>query len=114
MPVPPKAVESVVVAETTPLIAWRLPVRVPMVTVPVAVRFASERLPEKSALPWRERSEDGVVVPMPTLPEALIVKRCTPAVENARMPVPESHIPVLVSFSKEKAGAPTIPASSRA
>ena len=75
MPVPPKAVESVVVAETTPLIAWSGPVRVPMVTVPVAVRFASERLPEKSALPWRERSEDGVVVPMPTKPLGFMVRR---------------------------------------
>lgn len=38
--------------------------------VPVAVRLASERLPEKRAFPWTERGWEGVVVPIPTLPLA--------------------------------------------
>ena len=37
IPVPPKAVESVEVAETTPLMAWRLPVMEPMVSPPLKV-----------------------------------------------------------------------------
>ena len=37
MPVPPKAVESVVVAETTPLIAWSGPFKVEMVSPPLNV-----------------------------------------------------------------------------
>ena len=35
------------------------------VRVPVAVRLAIERLPERRAEPWTESSEDGVEVPMP-------------------------------------------------
>ncbi len=37
-------------------------------TVPVAVRFATPRLPEMPALPWTESLVNGVVVPMPRLP----------------------------------------------
>ena len=55
MPVPPKAVESVEVAETTPLMACRFPVNVPMVAVPVAVKLAVEKSPEKRPLPWTEK-----------------------------------------------------------
>ena len=40
MPVPPKAVESVEVADTTPLIAWRVPVSEPMVSPPLKVLSA--------------------------------------------------------------------------
>ena len=37
------------------------------VMVPLAVRLADVRLPEKRALPWTERREAGVVVePIPT------------------------------------------------
>ena len=36
--------------------------------VPVAIKFASDTLPEKRPLPWTERSDAGEVVPMPTLP----------------------------------------------
>ena len=35
IPVPPKAVESVVVAETVPLMACKAPVRLPIVTLPL-------------------------------------------------------------------------------
>ena len=38
------------------------------VSVPVAVRFAVVRSPEKSPLPWTERLVEGVVVPMPSQP----------------------------------------------
>ena len=37
MPVPPYTTESVLVADTTPLIAWRFPVSEPMVKVPLKV-----------------------------------------------------------------------------
>ena len=40
-------------------------VRLAVVIVPVAVRFASERLPENSPFPCTERFVLGVVVPMP-------------------------------------------------
>ena len=43
----------------------------PNATVPVAVKLARETLPEKRPLPWTERSEAGVVVPMPTLPSVV-------------------------------------------
>jgi len=39
------------------------------VTVPVAVMFAAERLPEKSPLPCTESAWDGEVVPTPKKPE---------------------------------------------
>ena len=38
------------------------------VTVPVAVRPATERSPEIRVSPWTESVLEGVVVPMPTLP----------------------------------------------
>jgi hypothetical protein len=38
------------------------------VRVPVAVRLAKETLPENRPLPWTERSEENVLVPMPNLP----------------------------------------------
>ena len=44
-------------------------------SVPVAVIFAAERLPEKRPLPWTERSCEGEVVPMPTLPAPSMVRR---------------------------------------
>ena len=66
------------------------------VTVPVAVRFASERLPEKSALPWRERREEGVVVPMPTLPEV------------ARK---SEDVAVMVSVPEKYGNCPVVPVS---
>ena len=47
--------------------------------VPVAVRFATERFPEKSPLPWTERACEGEVVPMPTLP-ALLLKMFEPEI----------------------------------
>lgn len=36
--------------------------------VPVAVRLAKFRSPEKRALPWTAKALAGVVVPIPTLP----------------------------------------------
>ena len=47
IPVPPYTTESVLVAETTPLIAWRFPVREPMVRFGVVrvVPLKSERFP---------------------------------------------------------------------
>ncbi len=47
----------------------RAPVDIPgNATVPVAVRFADEKLPDMRALPWTESFWDGVVVPIPTFP----------------------------------------------
>ena len=40
--------------------------------VPVAIKLARETLPEKRPLPCTESSEAGVVVPMPTLPVAVM------------------------------------------
>ena len=42
--------------------------------VPVAVRLAKVRLPEMIESPWTEKREEGVVVPMPTLPLSWTVK----------------------------------------
>ena len=53
---------------------------VPMVAVPVAVSEAMERLPEKRPLPCTERSEDGVVVPIPTKP-AFVTRKLVPVEE---------------------------------
>ena len=69
VPLPTKMPPRVVLAVppyATPSALVRLSVL--MEAVPVAVRFASERLPEKRPLPWTERVEPGVVVPMPTFP----------------------------------------------
>ena len=44
----------------------------PIIAVPVAVRLAAERLPEKSPLPLTERICDGEVVPIPKRPAELI------------------------------------------
>jgi len=73
VPVPPKpetirlVVEAVVavimVVDAYGKVEAPMPVTV---SVPVAVRLASERLPENKLLPWTESVDAGVVVPMPT------------------------------------------------
>ena len=52
------------------------------VSVPVAVMLAAERLLEKSALPWTERSCEGEVVPSPTEPP-LVAKYAEPEAVSA-------------------------------
>ena len=51
-------------------------------SVPVAVMLAAERLLEKSALPWTERSCEGEVVPSPTEPP-LVAKYAEPEAVSA-------------------------------
>jgi len=46
------------------LVRFRVLIR----AVPVAVRPATARLPEKRPLPWMESVDAGEVVPMPRLP----------------------------------------------
>ena len=50
--------------------------------VPVAMRFATETLPEKRPLPWTpsEKFDDGEVVPSPRIPEELITEGRAPDV----------------------------------
>lgn len=45
-----------------------------IVAVPVAVKLARDRLPEKRESPWTESLDAGEVVPIPTLPELVTVK----------------------------------------
>ena len=76
-PVPPKATESVEVAETTPLMAWRLSERVPMVRfgvvrspvaeiVVVPVPPTARVFAEKSVVVAPPRKRVSVVVEFPT------------------------------------------------
>jgi len=51
------------------------PTTFPRVAVPVAVRLARERSPEKRAEPWRESACVGEVVPRPRFPAASIRAR---------------------------------------
>src|SRR3989338_9618713 len=51
-------------------------------SVPVAVRFATERLPLTSPLPCTERSCEGEVVPSPTEPP-LVAKYAEPEAVSA-------------------------------
>ena len=44
------------------------------VMVPVAVRLARVRLPEKRAEPWTDKRDEGEVVPMPNLPVLVSIK----------------------------------------
>jgi hypothetical protein len=52
--------------------------------VPVAVRLAAERFPEKRPLPWTESAWEGVLVPIPTFPLLSIFSLWFPA-PSARM-----------------------------
>jgi len=65
----PAPVRSVKVSEFKPKEVVVALVKEPLsaVSVPVAVTFAAERLPERSALPCTEKSADGEVVPIPML-----------------------------------------------
>jgi hypothetical protein len=62
------------VPDTTPFTSCKhcVPVRPVNVIVPVAVRPATERLPEMRPLPWTESVVTGVVVPIPRSPAASI------------------------------------------
>jgi hypothetical protein len=48
--------------------------------VPVAVRLASVRSPEKSPLPWTESAREGEVVPMPRNPPEVKTVESAPEV----------------------------------
>ena len=67
--VPPLAMLNVP-PERTPFDTLTAPSERPVrLMVPVAVRPATERLPESRPLPCTERSWEGELVPIPTLPE---------------------------------------------
>ena len=88
--------EGEVVADTTPLVAWRKPVRedasvvVPETfNVPIAVIFAAVKLPLKYPFPATSNLFEGEEVPMPTLPLlniAIVVVPPMPAVPNNIFP----------------------------
>ncbi len=58
--------------------------RLPTVAVPVAVRLASARLPEKRALPWTLRDCVGDEVAIPTRPTGVMRIRSLLLVVNIR------------------------------
>ena len=67
---PPASVPLPMVEEAEAVIPPLNALSPPTVRVPVAVRLAIDTLPENRPLPWTERakSDDGEVVPIPTLP----------------------------------------------
>ena len=77
-----------VVADMMPFVACTKPFKeearvvVPKTfSVPVAVRFVEVALPVMKVSPTTVRADDGVVVPMPTLPFDLIMKAVAPEEE---------------------------------
>ena len=93
-------------------------------SVPVAVRLAALKLPEKRPLPWTESACEGEVVPMPMFPEESIIilsivptvptaavlneKYPIPDVESEMVPVEEATIEVALRYVLV---APTYPAA---
>src|SRR3989344_9118102 len=72
--VPPLAMLNVP-PERTPLDTLTAPSERPVrLMVPVAVRPATERLPESRPLPCTERSREGEVVPIPTNPPLVTIR----------------------------------------
>jgi hypothetical protein len=76
LPVPPYTPESVEVADTTPLIAWRGPVSEPMVREPVAVKFVEVAFVVDALDAWKVPGKmtcDGSEsVSAPVAPEVVI------------------------------------------
>ena len=73
-----------VVAPVTPRVDDKVEAPV-TASVPVAVRLARVKFPEKRALPWTERVWDGVVVPMPIF-----------SLMTVRVEVPDTAVPVVL------------------
>jgi len=71
-------------------------------SVPVAVRLAAERLPEKRPLPCTESACEGVVEPIPTLPP-LVAKYAEP---EEVMAVVEAYGKVLAAVAVEVMAPP--------